>query len=907
MNEFPSDIQFKYPWRKYQQRVLDALQDQIRDNHLHVIAPPGSGKTVLGLEVAVRLNKPTLIIAPSIAIRNQWVQRFAEMFTPDSITPEWISKDIRHPGFLTVITYQALHAAANHLTIEEVEAEEETAENEKEKSNGNNKFINEVATPLKQCGVKTVIMDEAHHLKNDWWQTLTLLNEQLQPVIVGLTATPPYDGTAQEWQRYISLNGLVDTEISVPELVIEGDLCPHQDYIYFTRPTPGEYLQIKNFRQQVSKLFGELLQDEILISAIENHPFCKSPMANQEWIYDNLSCYSSAIIYMNACNRPVTFEQLDIIGVIPKEIPAMDAGWMEILLDFYLFRDPENFTSFKEHQQSLENKLRHYGALESKRINLSRPRRIGSILTGSVSKLQGIEKIVEYEFKIMQHDLRMVILSDYIRKEFLVNDTVNDLELNKVGILPIFELLRRKYGVAIQLGVLTGSIIILPAAIKPLLEKKLSSNKISGIYYSTLPYDSAYVSIQLNETIKHEIVAIVTDLFQAGAIEVLIGTKSLLGEGWDAPAINSLILASFVGSFVLSNQMRGRAIRTQSGNPDKTGNIWHLVCVDPASKSGGDDLEIMERRFNSFVGISCSNDPVIENGSGRLDIPINITDPGVMELKNDSTFLLAGDRKTLKERWALALEKGYSLKEQIQIPYAEERPYHETLNMYWNKTIKYTVGALLSVLSAYVATMLEVSVRNLRYMHSLQDLYFILIFGGVIGLLIFGYRIIKTAKMYIKYRDISVDFAKIGNALLDTLIYTENITTPREKLSVSTAVEKTGAIFCNLEGGSTYEQSIFINSMKELIGPIENPRYVILRKSKILSLIHQTDFHSVPESIGRKKASAQYLERQWLKLVGDCELIYTHQVEGRKLLLRARVDSLAAQFDSGARQVSKWK
>ena len=31
-------------------------------------------------------------------------------------------------------------------------------------------------------------------------------------------------------------------------------------------------------------------------------------------------------------------------------------------------------------------------------------------------------------------------------------------------------------------------------------------------------------------------------------IKVIIGTKSLLGEGWDAPCVNSLILASFVGS-----------------------------------------------------------------------------------------------------------------------------------------------------------------------------------------------------------------------------------------------------------------------------------------------------------------------------------------------------------------------
>ena len=47
--------------------------------------------------------------------------------------------------------------------------------------------------------------------------------------IVALTATPPYDVSPFEWQPYEELCGPVDAEVSVPELVLEGDLCPHQD------------------------------------------------------------------------------------------------------------------------------------------------------------------------------------------------------------------------------------------------------------------------------------------------------------------------------------------------------------------------------------------------------------------------------------------------------------------------------------------------------------------------------------------------------------------------------------------------------------------------------------------------------------------------------------------------------
>ena len=128
MKQFPSDIKFKYDWRKYQERVLDELEGHLDDNHLHIIAPPGSGKTVLGLEVALRLDKPTLVFAPTVAIRNQWIQRFCELFLQVKQKPDWISRDIKNPQFLTVATYQALHAACSGADLDEEQEESEETE-----------------------------------------------------------------------------------------------------------------------------------------------------------------------------------------------------------------------------------------------------------------------------------------------------------------------------------------------------------------------------------------------------------------------------------------------------------------------------------------------------------------------------------------------------------------------------------------------------------------------------------------------------------------------------------------------------------------------------------------------------------------------------------------------------------
>ena len=88
-------FQFIYPWRTYQERFLKDFQDHIADDHLHVVAPPGSGKTVLGLEMMRRVDKCTLVLAPTITIRNQWEERMFECFIEQEKCTIPLSRNIK--------------------------------------------------------------------------------------------------------------------------------------------------------------------------------------------------------------------------------------------------------------------------------------------------------------------------------------------------------------------------------------------------------------------------------------------------------------------------------------------------------------------------------------------------------------------------------------------------------------------------------------------------------------------------------------------------------------------------------------------------------------------------------------------------------------------------------------------
>ena len=88
---FPDEFRFRHEWRPYQARVIAELDSHLDDKHFHLVAAPGSGKTVVGLEVLRRLAKPALVFAPTIAIRDQWIRRFVDSFWNGGRTPDWIS------------------------------------------------------------------------------------------------------------------------------------------------------------------------------------------------------------------------------------------------------------------------------------------------------------------------------------------------------------------------------------------------------------------------------------------------------------------------------------------------------------------------------------------------------------------------------------------------------------------------------------------------------------------------------------------------------------------------------------------------------------------------------------------------------------------------------------------------
>ena len=102
-------IHFSGTLRPSQEAASSVIVPQLEagNKRLHIVAPPGSGKTVLGLYVWSDLvRKPALVLSPNSAIQAQWAAR-TSLFDLDG-KDEFISTDPKKPGLLTSLTYQSV-------------------------------------------------------------------------------------------------------------------------------------------------------------------------------------------------------------------------------------------------------------------------------------------------------------------------------------------------------------------------------------------------------------------------------------------------------------------------------------------------------------------------------------------------------------------------------------------------------------------------------------------------------------------------------------------------------------------------------------------------------------------------------------------------------------------------------
>ena len=630
------------------------------------------------------------------------------------------------------------------------------------------------------------------------------------------------------------------------------------------------------------------MNDITFQKTIQTHT-CLFQQPDLDTLLDKPQYLSAVLIFLEEKGLSYPKQYQEILGY--QKLEKMSLKWMEILLQGLLFDDHDSYAISEEYQEQLLKRLKSQGFIEKNQVLLQMNQAIEKMLVKSVGKCESIKDIVFHEYGCLKQNLRLLILTDYIRKEYekaIGNET---MDVHNLGVLPFFELLRREALTLhqdIKLGVLCGTMVIIPKHAKERLTQMID-------HPSQLSFDSVgcideYVKVNIHGD-QHFIVDAVSQLFEEGYMQVLIGTKSLLGEGWDSPCVNTLILASFVGSFMLSNQMRGRAIRTFIKDPQKTSHIWHLVCVDPQmAKSiqgleASQDFQTLSRRMEHFLGLHYQND-VIENGIERLTAIHYPLSKHNIKITNKEMFKLSQDRTLLKQRW----DRSLAVYDQIEV--VDENQVQEKmitaviLNDAIRKLIILIVGGLLGM----------VLMMAFLPLTGVQNIFAFLMMGLYLGIFLIGIGLVS--KKVIMYKNPLARLKICGDGILNALRATNQL----ESYQCLVKTELVGVYHViYLAGGTGHDKTLFAKCVYEFFDAIDNQRYILYQPTKQ----NQMDgYFVIPEIFSKRKEDAEIFAQYMRNYIGKYQAIYTRSLEGRKILLKGRIKALANKQD---RIVSKKK
>jgi len=906
------NIHFAGTLRPSQQAASKKIIPQLEagETRLHVVAPPGSGKTVLGLYVwADLIKKPTLVLSPNSAIQAQWAAR-TSLFDLDG-KDNFISTDAKNPGLLTSLTYQSVTApgkggedveelalmAWSEKLISEGEAHDyqtcEAWQNDLKERNpdyyeerlgtyrkkvrdeiakkGNalsilGKSAKENLQRLKDVGIGLIILDECHHLMHHWGRILAEVKELFgNPVVLGLTATPPVpeDFDEDDAKRYEEFFGPVDYEVPVPALVRETNLAPYQDLCYFVRPSSKELQYIAG----VDSEFEELLSD--LRSKEQTRGPDRVPDLDT-WVFESLqerkSPGGSAMgwsefhrkysAFADDGRRFLQTHNFDLPDDVPEiAMHDFDDSWTRIsmlrtVLDRYVRHGLRRSKDEEDHSisESVVSRLRLLGIQITETGSRPCASPVGRVMAYSASKIAALENIVSTERTALGDSIRIVIVTDFEKTSAtsLVEGILDD---EAGGAIAVFRsMVSHSEGDSLDPILMTGSTVLVDDDLfDRFIERAklwIAENEVD-IRFEDHVHDGYHeIHGKGNDWIPRYYSMMITDFFQEGLTKCLIGTRGLLGEGWDASRINVLVDLTTVTTSMSINQLRGRSIRLDSNWKEKVANNWDIVCLAEEFTKGFDDYERFKRKHKQLFGVC--DDGTIEKGVGHVHAAFNDAKPeGVnegMALFNEEMLARAGNRSHVRNLWGIG----------------------QPFDVVSSSAVEAKMGSS---------------------------------FGGG-----FKFGINKRP-----WTDESL-MLEISKVIVDTL---SNLHEIDRACKPSGGNRGGGWLRYHLEHATEEETAKFTKALEEVLGPLENPRYIISRPAMHMSetwlsklfpevvakFLRRAErriqmYHTVPTIVANTKQRAEVFKKNWDYYIGKSELTYCRNDEGKEYVENIRLNGM---------------
>lgn len=619
--------------RGYQRRALEAFEDDCAhgDRHSYLVLPPGAGKTVVGLEAARRAGRRTLVLVPNHAVLGQWADTWDHRFptAPRVVaTPCGTDRDLA--GALTVLTYQSL--AVIDSTVPARQRREIMGGRDREALLGllhpNGRAVIDRAAAT---GPWTLVLDECHHLLATWGALVRALVAELggDTVVIGLTATPAR--TLTRWQRELhdEIFGPADFEVATPALVKEGNLAPYQELVYLTAPTPEEDSWLASEKSRFADLQVELI----------DHRLGTIPLA--EWLRRRMNDRGTSSGVSQSWGDFETAEpNLALAGLrfagtglvtVPDgarlreqhRIPPDADDWVCLLTDFCVGhlqrsddpRDVDALAAIRAVLPSLGFRLTRGGV----RATTSPVDRVCGL---SDAKVGATVALLAAEASVLGPDLRALVLCDFEMQTARLPTSLRGSPLSVASgsaRLTAATLARADVGGpgALRPVLITGSSFACAASWGDELVR-FCSEAGHAVTLQPLGGDPDLAEVVGSSALTtRECIRLATGFFVAGGSQVIVGTRALLGEGWDCASVNVTVDLTTAATPTSVTQMRGRSLRLDPLRDDKLADNWTVCCVSADHPRGDADYDRLVRKHEAYFATTAQAS--IESGISHCD------------------------------------------------------------------------------------------------------------------------------------------------------------------------------------------------------------------------------------------------------------------------------------------------
>ena len=405
-------------------------------------------------------------------------------------------------------------------------------------------------------------------------------------------------------------------------------------------------------------------------------------------------------------------------------------------------------------------------------------------------------------------------------------------------------------------------------------------------------------------------VGLVTAYFQDGHCQILVGTRGLLGEGWDAKRITGLADVTAVTTITSVVQTRGRALRTDPLWPEKVAVNWSLVCVSDKHPKGGNDWDRLVRKHQGYFGIDPEGQ--IVDGVAHLDALFSpFVPPPVSEFDatNARATVRSEQRPTIRDQW------------QIGQPYVDAAVYG--IRIKERAPDGSSAGGGFGLGTGPAPVVLRPDAAELRGLrrHAARDRASSLLVGaGVLTALVAGLAgapvvlaggallglaaAVARVRSHLQHGEELLHGAeeapsviRIASAVADGL-YAAGLVR-RGSDSVEVALDSEGEYRCVLHGVDETEAELFASALDEAVSPINLPRYLLprwVRTDRDITWWRSlwagfgrirpdgVVWHAVPTVLGVNAGRAEAYARAWDHWVGGGAPVYTGSPEGQGVL-----------------------